>query len=307
MVECAATASSVLPFRVQKMGWAVQLLEKSSSYSSETSFDSGMSDNTSTQLVFVAQTVEHVYLWDSVPWTIKEWSSPRDQILLLRARILSPQSWSNHLAVNDNPLGVSRPPHRSTNSVASSPMTTSKIAIRYGGDQGLACYSFQLTTRLAHTAWLASLVQGTLAAARNIGHAKFDCVWKNQECKLTIHLERGFILTDSKSGKDLWTHPYNTFYASNDDALGIAFGIISPNVPPFMYSIFHSYLGKDLWTHPYNTLSASNDDGAKLLWLQFRGSPHEDEFVLQVNPKVVVFTIHNFLSAKLQLIGKSVQ
>lgn len=264
MVECAATASSVLPFRVQKMGWAVQLLEKSSSYSSETSFDSGMSDNTSTQLVFVAQTVEHVYLWDSVPWTIKEWSSPRDQILLLRARILSPQSWSNHLAVNDNPLGVSRPPHRSTNSVASSPMTTSKIAIRYGGDQGLACYSFQLTTRLAHTAWLASLVQGTLAAARNIGHAKFDCVWKNQECYLTIHLERGFILTDSKSGKDLWTHPYNT-------------------------------------------LSASNDDGAKLLWLQFRGSPHEDEFVLHVNPKVVVFTIHNFLSAKLQLIGKSVQ
>ena len=236
MVECAATASSVLPFRVQKMGWAVQLLEKSSSYSSETSFDSGMSDNTSTQLVFVAQTVEHVYLWDSVPWTIKEWSSPRDQILLLRARILSPQSWSNHLAVNDNPLGVSRPPHRSTNSVASSPMTTSKIAIRYGGDQGLACYSFQLTTRLAHTAWLASLVQGTLAAARNIGHAKFDCVWKNQECKLTIHLERGFILTDSKSGKDLWTHPYNTLYASNDDAFGIAFGIISPNVPPFMYS-----------------------------------------------------------------------
>ena len=157
---------------------------------------------------------------------------------------------------------VSRPPNRSTNSVSSS-MTTSKIAIRYGGDHGLACYSFQLTTRLAHTAWLASLVQGTLEAARNIGQAKFDCVWKTQECCLTINLERGFILTDSNSGKDLWTHPYNT-------------------------------------------LSASNDDGAKLLWLQFRGSPHEDEFVLQVNPKVVVFTIHNFLSAKLQLLGKVV-
>jgi hypothetical protein len=27
------------------MGWAMQLLDKSSSYSSETSFDSGMSDN----------------------------------------------------------------------------------------------------------------------------------------------------------------------------------------------------------------------------------------------------------------------
>ena len=90
MAESAATASSVLPFRVRKMGWATQLLEKSSSYSSETSFDSGMSDNTSTQLVFVAQTDEHVCLWDSVPWSPKEWASPRDQIKLIRARILSP-------------------------------------------------------------------------------------------------------------------------------------------------------------------------------------------------------------------------
>jgi hypothetical protein len=100
-------------------------------------------------------------------------------------------------------------------------------------------------------------------SAQNSGQTKLDCVWKNQECSLTIDLERGFILTDANSGKDLWTHPYNT-------------------------------------------LSASNDDGAKLLWLQFRGSPQEDEFVLQVNPKVVVFTIHNFLSAKLQLLGKAV-
>ena len=265
MSECAATASSMLSYRVRKMGWAVQLLEKSSSYSSETSFDSGMSDNTSTQLVFVAQTDEHVFLWDSVPWTIKEWTTPRDQIQLLRARILSPQSFSNHLAISDNPLVVSgRPQHNHTNRpTISSISSSSKIAIRYGGDQGLACYTFQLATRLAHAAWLASLVQGTLAAARNVGQVKFTCVWKNQDCSLTVHLERGFILSDSSSGKELWTHPYNT-------------------------------------------LSASNDDGAKLLWLQFRGSSQEDEFVLQVNPKVVVFTIHNFLSAKLQMLGKAI-
>ncbi len=30
----------------------------------------------------------------------------------------------------------------------------------------------------------------------------------------------------------------------------------------------------------------------------------EEEFILQVNPKVVVFTIHNFLSAKLQMLGE---
>jgi hypothetical protein len=33
-------------FHIKKMGWALQMLDKSSSYSSETSFDSGMSDNT---------------------------------------------------------------------------------------------------------------------------------------------------------------------------------------------------------------------------------------------------------------------
>ena len=99
-----------------------------------------------------------VYLWDSVPWTVKEWSSPRDQILLLRARILSPQSWPNNLtttAVTDNPLVVSRPPNRSTNSVSSSMMTTSKIAIRYGGDQGLACYSFKYLSLLMLFQWMA--------------------------------------------------------------------------------------------------------------------------------------------------------
>ena len=56
---------------------------------------------------------------------------------------------------------------------------------------------------------------------------------------------------------------------------------------------------RDLWEHSFSELSASNDDGAKLLWLQFRGKPQEDEFVLKVNPKVVVFTIHNFLSCLL--------
>jgi hypothetical protein len=62
---------------------------------------------------------------------------------------------------------------------------------------------------------------------------------------------------------------------------------------------------KELWTHPFHNLCASNDDGAKLLWLQFRGNSDEDEFVMATNPKVVVFTIHNFLSAKLHLMSNN--
>ena len=60
---------------------------------------------------------------------------------------------------------------------------------------------------------------------------------------------------------------------------------------------------KDLWKQPFHNLCASNDDGAKLLWLQFRGHAEDDELVMSVNPKVVVFTLHNFLSVKLHMMS----
>ena len=65
------------------------------------------------------------------------------------------------------------------------------------------------------------------------------------------------------------------------------------------FEILSIYSSKELWKQPFHNLCASNDDGAKLLWLQFRGSADEDELILSTNPKVIVFTIHNFLSAKL--------
>ena len=62
---------------------------------------------------------------------------------------------------------------------------------------------------------------------------------------------------------------------------------------------------KELWKQPFHNLCASNDDGAKILWLQFRGNPDEDELILTTNPKVIVFTIHNFLSAKLHIMSSN--
>ena len=125
-------ANFALPFRVLKMGWMTQLLQEnksSSSYSSETSFDSGMSDNAGgAQSVFAAQSEvrvqdvvmsstrpksvtnktplpvchslkhsriilnlsqEHLLMWDTVPWTVKEWSSSKEKISLVRTRVLS--------------------------------------------------------------------------------------------------------------------------------------------------------------------------------------------------------------------------
>ena len=147
--------------------------------------------------------------------------------------------------------------------MASQERKASRLTIRHGGDNGIMCYTFQLASRLSHNAWLTSLVQGTLAAARNLGQMKTNCVWKNQDCVLTIHHDQGFILSEKNNQL------------------------------------------KEIWKQPFHNLCASNDDGAKLLWLQFRGNPEDDELVMSVNPKVVVFTLHNFLSAKLHMMSNN--
>ena len=231
--ETIIKANFALPFRVTRIGWMTQLLEKSSSYSSETSFDSGMSDNTSSsQSSFVAQTDEHILLWDFAPWTIKDWSNPRERINLVQTRVLCQEDAKR----------------------------TTRINLRYGSDHGIHCFIFQTLTKAEHTAWLSSMIQGTLYASKNLANMKINCNWKGKDCILNINVDKGFQLLDSN--------------------------------------------GSEIWSQPYSKLSSSNDDGAKLLWLQFRGEKEEDEFVLQVNPKIVVFTIHNFLSTKLQLLGK---
>lgn len=88
--EAAAKANASLTgYRVVRCGWSVQMLEKSSSYSSETSFDSGMSDNTSTQPVFMAQSDDNLFLWEHCPWSPKEWANPKESIRLVQCRIMS--------------------------------------------------------------------------------------------------------------------------------------------------------------------------------------------------------------------------
>ena len=89
-IEAMSKANSALTgYRVLKCGWSVQMLEKSSSYSSETSFDSGMSDNTSTQPVFMVQSDDQLFLWELCPWTPKEWANPKESIRLVQCRIMS--------------------------------------------------------------------------------------------------------------------------------------------------------------------------------------------------------------------------
>ena len=88
--EAMNTANTVLTgYRVKKCGWGVHILEKSSSYSSETSFDSGMSENNSSQPVFMVQSEDRLLLWETCPWTPKEWAHPKESIRLVQCRIMS--------------------------------------------------------------------------------------------------------------------------------------------------------------------------------------------------------------------------
>ena len=100
--------------------------------------------------------------------------------------------------------------------MASQERRASRLTIRYGGDNGIMCYTFQLPTRSCHNAWLASLVQGTLGSARLLGQIKANCVWKGQDCVLTLHSDLGFVLTDRHLA-EIWTQPFHNLCASNDD------------------------------------------------------------------------------------------
>lgn len=134
--DAVIRANFALPFRVTKLGWLSQLQasEKtsSSSYSSETSFDSGMSESnpSSSVPVFVAQTEEHVLTWECAPWTPKEWSNPRERVNLVQTRVLCQE---------DN---GGQPQH--VQQAAQGGRKGTRITLRYGGEHGIQCYVFQV-------------------------------------------------------------------------------------------------------------------------------------------------------------------
>ena len=118
--------------------------KSSSSYSSETSFDSGMSDNANaSQSVFAAQSEEHLLMWDSVPWTAKEWSSAKERISLVRTRVLSTNdhqdnNGSHRGAIAKRSSSGLLGPQGGANS------SQPRITLRHGEDRGIVCFVFQV-------------------------------------------------------------------------------------------------------------------------------------------------------------------
>lgn len=62
------------------------------------------------------------------------------------------------------------------------------------------------------------------------------------------------------------------------------------------FSLYDSALAKPLWSYTFDKLKGSTDDGHRILYFDFGGD--EIELEMEVCPKIIVFILHNCLSAK---------
>lgn len=95
-------------------------------------------------------------------------------------------------------------------------------------------------------------------------------MWRGQDARLLLHFESGFELVLAGADHDAG--------AGHDD-------------------------GAVLWRFPFGRLRHSADDGVRLLWLDFGSDDGEMELNLRTCPKPLVFTLHSFLSAKINRMG----
>uniref|UniRef100_A0A8D0GTZ9 Syntrophin beta 1 n=1 Tax=Sphenodon punctatus TaxID=8508 RepID=A0A8D0GTZ9_SPHPU len=190
----------------------------------------------------VVLTEKDLLMYDSMPRMKEAWFSPPHTYPLLATRLVhsgpgkgSPQS------------GVDL-----------------SFATRTGTQQGIETHLFRAETGRDLSLWTRNIVQGCHNSAELITEVRTSCIYKNQECRLTIHYEQGFSLT-----------------AEPQD------GAFPKTIVQF----------------PYEKLKMSSDDGIRMLYLDFGGKDGDIQLDLHSCPKPIVFIIHSFLSAKITRLG----
>lgn len=147
------------------------------------------------------------------------------------------------------------------------------FCIRTGTSKGVINRIFRAECARDMAFWARGLVQGThnvVAAMREIA---WDCLWRGQEARLYLHYENGLQLLPAANVRTL----------QGDET--------SPSQP------------KPFWVAPFGSLRHSADDGVRLLWLDVGAEEGEVELDLRSCPKPLVFTLHSFLSAKINRMG----
>ncbi|XP_078093076.1 alpha-1-syntrophin [Mustelus asterias] len=138
------------------------------------------------------------------------------------------------------------------------------FVLRAGTPHGVETHLFSAEIHLDLSTWTRLLVDGCHSAAELIQEVVTVCTWNGQDCKLAVHLDKGFT--------------------------------ISQDVPEMGRA-------KILLSQPFEKLRMSSDDGVKVLYLDFGGPEGEIQLNLQSCPKTIVFIIHSFLSAKVTRLG----
>uniref|UniRef100_UPI00398EAFFF LOW QUALITY PROTEIN: alpha-1-syntrophin n=1 Tax=Pristiophorus japonicus TaxID=55135 RepID=UPI00398EAFFF len=165
----------------------------------------------------------------------------------------------------------SRHPLIATRLVHSGPAKGSLLAdtdlsfvLRTGTRHGVETHLFSAEMHPELSTWTRLLVDGCHSAAELVQEVVTACAWNGQDCKLAVHLDKGF-----------------TIYQEVPDG----------------------GRSKILLNQPFEKLRMSSDDGVKVMYLDFGGPEGEIQLSLQSCPKTIVFIIHSFLSAKVTRLG----
>nr|XP_014347419.1 PREDICTED: alpha-1-syntrophin isoform X3 [Latimeria chalumnae] len=96
------------------------------------------------------------------------------------------------------------------------------FALRTGTREGVETHLLHVETNRDLSAWTRLLVDGCHGAAELIQEVKIACRWKEQNCVLAIHIERGFTLYAEESGLSkniLFSQPFEKLKMSSDDGI----------------------------------------------------------------------------------------
>lgn len=141
---------------------------------------------------------------------------------------------------------------------------------RSGTRNGVEAHVFRVETQRDLSSWTRALVQGANSAVLLVKEVSTAIQWQGQKCRLTLHYESGFTLTDGQQQQQ----------QAGDS----------------------KEKSRVLWSYPFEKLRMSADDGSRLIWLDF-GDSGEQELDLESNPKPLVFILHSFLAAKVSRLG----
>ncbi|KAF0300195.1 Beta-1-syntrophin [Amphibalanus amphitrite] len=202
-------------------------------------------DNRPWEQRFAAVTERELLLFNKVPWTLEAWAAPAVALPLFMTRLVR-----YRLTPTDGPPSPSEP---------------ITLTTRTGTRRGVTAVQWRVETPRDLATWSRAVVQATHSAVADLQQLVFDCRWKGQDARLTMHFENGLTLRPATD----------------------------PAAP----------LPEALWHYSFDKLLDSGDDNRSVVHLNFgKGEMQELDF-LGSSPKPFVFALHTFLSAKVERLG----